>query len=527
MRKRIGLIFVLVVFGIGFLTRFYKLGVFPDVFNLDEAAIGYNAFTIMEEGVDEFGVSYPTTFRSFGDFKMPLYIYLTSFSFRLFGVGELGVRFFSALAGFLTVVITYFLVKEVGGRRAGLIASLLLAIAPFHIFYSRFGFEANLSLFLVISGIYFLLIGLRKNYLFLLSGLLLVSSLFCYFSPYFFVLPFVFYIMVVKFKEVKKVKGVYLALFFILLIGGFIIALKGTILANSAKTNITIFKDQNIWEEMAQSRAEHEGKGDDLAMFFDNKYVFYGGEFVKNYLDSFNSNFLFFEGGEHPWHRVPQIGNLYFVDFFILGFGIYYLIKKKKWMFLGLFLFSPIASAVTRDAPHTTRLLFFMYFWVVVVGFGVSYLLEVFKKKRWLGYGLVAIYGYLFMFFIQTYWVHFPNNYESLWRYGVKDAASEVVSLYDEVENVYIDDEADYIYYLFFNEYPVGDYLETVKYDVDGQGFVHVKKFGKYKFGKVELGYGGGDSLVVLKKELEDESIELVKKITDRSGRIVYFVGRL
>ncbi len=50
--KRFLLILILLVAAI---LRLYKLGVVPGSMNADEAAIGYNAYSILKTGKDEYG----------------------------------------------------------------------------------------------------------------------------------------------------------------------------------------------------------------------------------------------------------------------------------------------------------------------------------------------------------------------------------------------------------------------------------------------------------------------------------------
>lgn len=70
-------ILLVVVVLLAFFLRFYQLGETPVALNIDEVAIGYNAYSILQTGKDEFGKVLPVVFRSYDDFKPPLLIYLT------------------------------------------------------------------------------------------------------------------------------------------------------------------------------------------------------------------------------------------------------------------------------------------------------------------------------------------------------------------------------------------------------------------------------------------------------------------
>ena len=98
-------IFILAAF-----LRYYMLGTIPLGLNNDETAIGYNAYTILQSGKDEYGTSFPLYFRSFDDYKLPVYIYMTSINEKIFGATPFAVRFPSALFGSLSVIAIYLLV---------------------------------------------------------------------------------------------------------------------------------------------------------------------------------------------------------------------------------------------------------------------------------------------------------------------------------------------------------------------------------------------------------------------------------
>jgi hypothetical protein len=67
----------------------------------------------------------------------PLYHVSAHVWIRLAGDGEYGLRFFSLIFGVVAVPLTYRLGKDLGDGRLGLIAALLLAVAPYQIWHSQ------------------------------------------------------------------------------------------------------------------------------------------------------------------------------------------------------------------------------------------------------------------------------------------------------------------------------------------------------------------------------------------------------
>jgi len=86
------------------------------------------------------------------DVHPPLYYELLHFWMRLFGTSELVIRSLSAFAGVLIIPIGYLIVRKIAGLRAAILASFVLALAPFLIRYSQ---EARmyglLGLFLLLA----------------------------------------------------------------------------------------------------------------------------------------------------------------------------------------------------------------------------------------------------------------------------------------------------------------------------------------------------------------------------------------
>ena len=103
--------FVIVLL-IAFVLRISNVDSLPPALNWDEVSHGYNAWSILKTAKDEWGKLFPIIFKAYGDFKLPVYIYVTALFEFVFGLNSWAVRLPSVLAGVGTVFFTYYLVRE-------------------------------------------------------------------------------------------------------------------------------------------------------------------------------------------------------------------------------------------------------------------------------------------------------------------------------------------------------------------------------------------------------------------------------
>ncbi|HZI94257.1 MAG TPA: hypothetical protein VFE84_08435, partial [Patescibacteria group bacterium] len=145
-----GVLFATVLAGA---LRLIGLGTVPVALYCDEAFNGYEAWCLLQTGHDSHGVLLPLFFDIFGKgWSEPLYIYLTVPAVALFGLTPFAARFVAAMAGTLLVPITGLMCAtlvrgQVGPRtaaRAGVAASILMAISPWPFHLSRVAFQASL-----------------------------------------------------------------------------------------------------------------------------------------------------------------------------------------------------------------------------------------------------------------------------------------------------------------------------------------------------------------------------------------------
>jgi len=158
LRKELFWIFAFLL--IAALLRLIGLGQLGPGFFRDEAALGYNSYSILKTLRDEFGQYLPIVFRSFEVFFLPLYVYLSAPIIALFGLNPMSVRLLSALSGVLTVGFSFLLAKEMwGDKKKGLplVVLGLMAVSPWNLFYSRGSFEGNLGLALFTMAVWLML----------------------------------------------------------------------------------------------------------------------------------------------------------------------------------------------------------------------------------------------------------------------------------------------------------------------------------------------------------------------------------
>lgn len=161
---------------------------------LDEA-ININVVRLLD--VQKLVVSY-----SVGDFHPPLFHVILKGWYFLWTtlhlpVSELTFRFPSVIFGVLTVLMVYLIGRRLFSKTTALVASILLATAPLHIYYSQEARMYALACFLVSLSVYFFLSILQKDKLINFVGFITATALMLYsdYLPYFMVPVFMVYLL--------------------------------------------------------------------------------------------------------------------------------------------------------------------------------------------------------------------------------------------------------------------------------------------------------------------------------------------
>ena len=161
-------------------VRVIGFGSIPCGLNQDEAFAGYEAFSLLNYGVDSAGYRSPCYFVSWGSGMNVLESYLAIPFMKLFGPSAVTVRLPQLLLSLISLPVFYLLLRTVFSERTALTGLALLAVSPWHIMLSRWGLESNLAPSLLLIGLYFLIRGVSQNKYLILSAAAYGISLYSY-----------------------------------------------------------------------------------------------------------------------------------------------------------------------------------------------------------------------------------------------------------------------------------------------------------------------------------------------------------
>jgi len=481
---------LIIILSLALFLRLYKLDVVPPSLSWDEAANGYNAYTIANFGKDEWGVDFPLYFHSFGDDKNPVHIYITALFVKVLGSSDFTTRLPEAIFGVLCVA-TIFLLGKIFFKNiwVGLIAALFLAISPYNLQFSRFSHEAIFALFFFMFGILLFLKSIKdRHFLLPISAICFSLSILSYHSsklvvPLMIVVLFLLYI-----KDLLRLKKYFAMSIFVFAI------LIAIFYANPQLLGAARLSQASLSQEAIESTGLYKKTGNSLLGRIDLTY--------QRYLTYFSWNYLFVSGDPIERHSSQAVGEFYKIDALFLIVGFLALLaqrSKATIIILSWALIAPIPASATggiTEISHAARALFTMGSWHLVSAFGFYNLIKLFRKLPLqlviITLGLVILawmsYGYL-----QDYYNEYPKRTAIEWQYGMKQI-TEFVADNPEYYQVYMTDvrAQPYIFFLYYLKSSLSEYLENVKYNNSmSRSSNVVSSFGLYN----RFRFGGWDQI--------------------------------
>lgn len=474
--NRKSLILILLIAAV---LRLWMLGSIPPGLTPDEAALGYNAYSILKTGRDEYGEILPIIFKSFGDYKPGLYVYLTVPFVATLGLNEFSVRLPSALAGIISVYLIYLIVELLHkNRKLSLVSAFVAAVTPWLVYFSRGAWEANVALTLTLGGIFFFLKALKKNKYVVLSALLFALTLLTYQGAKLATGIVVIILATVYWKNLFKIEKRYLAASFLLgIFISFPIIISSFIGQTGRLRVFSLFSYPRTKENVETFLNQGSEKiGDTNYYLFHSETLNFARGILGRWFNHFSGRFLFFEGDySNPRHSAPYQGMFLLSDLILLIVGFAVLVRKgltKETAFIWLWLIlAPLPAILSRNQVHAIRAMNMVLPMVVILSFGLNEIL----KNRFTRVLFSGIFILSFIYFLDAYFVHVPKHDSKLWEYGYKQIVETIIPIQKKYDKIKIQQSFSqpYIYFLFFQKYDPSKYQDQAnlveseyKYDV-------------------------------------------------------------
>lgn len=421
-----------IIIGLALFLRLYNLAGLPPALNWDEVSMGYSAYSLLQTGADEWGVKYPLLFRSYGEWKSPVYIYLLMPFVQVFGLNAWGVRLPAALAGVIAVYLTYLIANRLYGHRVGLIAAFLLTVSPWHLMLSRPAFEAGLALTLVLLGIYLLL---QKKFLW--AVIPLGISLHTYHSAKI-VVPFLFLYMSYSFFRQIGIKKLLVSA---LILGIFALPIATDLLSGRSQkrfAQVGITTDTELVERFYKYRDTFplNDLGDKLVF---NKYTFLLTKGFSNWTSYLSPHFLLGSDSIRAQHSIPFRGVLYLSEFALVIMGLYYLFRQQsgigRTLPILMIAVAFIPPALTKDAYHVLRSILTLPWWQIIAAIGLVSIQQS-LKKHWLLTSIYCLLALEILVFIMLYFAWYPQAFARDWQYGYKEVVEYISNNDEDIDKV-------------------------------------------------------------------------------------------
>ncbi len=529
------ILFLILILGV--FLRFWKLGETPKGFYLDEAALGYNAYSIMETGKDEYSKEWPMLFRSFGDFKAPVYTYLLIPIYKVLGINIWSTRLLSAVAGVVGIWFGFWLIKNLSKNiNLALIFGLLISISPWNLIFSRTSYETNLALaFLMIMIWSFYKFKRNKKWL-IITAFMAGLSFLTYHSERV-ITPLILLCLVIKERKYVFKRENTMVLSLSVLIGLMLVLPTVKLMTTpgflSRLNSLSIFSDL-VKQPWGYDQSLLGWKN----IIFNNRIILQTREFGSLYCSYFSPRYLFGIGDPGPRSSYPDLAPFYFwqLPFFI--YGLIWLFKKDikeekdlKFLIILMMVVAPIPASMTRDPFSSIRALPLALPLLILVAIGVNQFIKNYKKV-----GKVVLVGLTVWSLGKLYLSVFKfNDYfrSSYWEEGIEEMVKNI-----ENSNlpVVIDNTRGEIYsqVLFFTKADPKNY-QLNNFEVSEKDYyTNMKRIREKQIGNIMVRpliwekdiyieqIIVGDLLTINENQMREHCLSLLFEIKDKEGKIIY-----
>ncbi len=542
MKKIIPLLLILVL---AVVLRTISLDKVPPALFGDEVDVGYQAYSILKTGKDLSGNQMPILVQSLAEYRAPLFIYSAVPFVGIFGLNEWGVRLTAAFWGIVGIFGLYLLTKKIFNEKIALISALFLTISPWHIQYSRAGFEATMLLAFVIFGGYFFILGIKKRWGFPVSAILFGLTPYIYSTAVLFMPLLVLLLLFIYRKALNKTNLIMSVIVLLVILSPYLFK------TFQGKTGER-FSFISIFTQLAFDDKYRVLKRSGLDLIgaeriFYNKPVVWLQLFSLNYLRAFSTEFLFTSGDPNIRQSVHEMGQMYYFEIVLLLIGLYFLIKrdnKERFLVFGWLLLAPMPAALTYDGGfHATRNFMMLPALAWITSLGVIELHQRVRQKKMLVFSIAIAVVALFnvTFYLHRYFVNYPRESWVAWNYGFKEPIQYIAKNQRNYQRIFINNtyEPSLIRFLFWDKYDPAKIqnIENKESVINNivPGFDGFSLENKYFFGKLnsptEQFLTAKDLYIASARDditnpgiLNDPRLKLLETINSPTGQPIFYI---
>jgi 4-amino-4-deoxy-L-arabinose transferase-like glycosyltransferase len=501
------LFFIIFIICLSFFFRFNWLDRSPASVTYDEAALGYNAYSILETGRDEHGFFMPLSLASFNDYKPALYAYLSIPFIKLVGLNQFSTRAVSAIAGTLTLFFTFLIGYYFFSRslKMGLLTLMVAALQPWGLHFSRTAFESNLAACFFTGGIAMIFADKGRISKFL-AVIFFALSLYSYHSPRMAVPIFLFLLIIIaNYKEVILKPRLFIKS---IISKKFIISL----LPLLTLVLLTLPIWLNVADGLILTRLRQEGALQRLSPFAPRELVneniwttfpanpayYLSGQLVGHffaYFSPINLGSRVFHWVRNSPQNIPSFSMIGWTESLIFIIGLIFMLTKiseKKYQVLLFWVIAGIAPAIiTWQWFHPLRTLNIFPAITIIVVIGIIKIYELLSKKvRIILLPIVTILVLMQTSFLFNNEINYATaiNSGEYQPGGYKEGLPVLTQLQNNYDKIIIETPHTqaYIFFLFYQSFPPS---EIQKYQNTRKGPGNegdlTFNFYKYEFRKI------------------------------------------
>lgn len=279
-----------------------------------------------------------------------------------------------ALIGTATVLIIYILGSTLTkNTTTGLLAASTLAFNPWHILFSRTGFEVTIALFWLTLSITLFLKSVsnhKPGYVWLAGSILTLGlGYYSYHGFKFIVLPLALIAAAYGYSSHRSKVTVFKVSIYgiipVLLLARSLITPSLTQRQNELLTPNTdyVVEQVNYYRKIAPVKP--------LARLLENKYLETTKTMLANYVAFFSPTRLFISATDNVNLDFSVHGYLYLIELLPLAAGLHYSVTTKRyWLPIGLLLISPLPSVIHVHQSYAIRSQFALVPLAIIIAIG-------------------------------------------------------------------------------------------------------------------------------------------------------------